>query len=614
MKRLLKRNDTVRETLYTDLAAGRARKLHLAIGEALESLAPQLVQGLAFHFVKAREVERGLRYAQAAGEHALRRAHAPVEAVAYFQQAMELIATHPDDPRTAHLLIALGDAQTRVGDFSSATTSFHRAADAAQRDENLPLAADAWRRIGSVRWHQEQLLEARIAFERALEFHGDTDGLGTAETLLQLADLMALSLGQHADAERCATRALAMVRRLGDDRLAALANRAMGSVRFRANRLAEGRVFLEDALTLALRQDDAALAAEICGHLASAAGFAGDLTRSREVTLLRRELAHRTDDPFLLRHVAIWLGVLAVFQGRWAEVESHLAEAAPDVERVDSPEPRAFLHVLRGLLAYYTGRLNAALVEFQATQTTIRTLGRDAGLWFNGWTGMVLIELGRAAEAAASFLELRHPADRREAHDSVNAYAYSQLIHGYHALGERQQAAECYERLIPFEGQVQCFVVDRALGVGAVCRGDADAALRHLQQAVTLAERADLRPELALAYLQLGLLRRHLGQEALAVESITRGERLASELGMDHLARAVLERGLPTTSAPPSLLSARQLDVLRLVALGRTNREIAEALVLTEGTAANHLTSVFSRIGADNRAAAVAYAVRHGLA
>ena len=123
-----------------------------------------------------------------------------------------------------------------------------------------------------------------------------------------------------------------------------------------------------------------------------------------------------------------------------------------------------------------------------------------------------------------------------------------------------------------------------------------DAALRHLEQAVTLAERADLRPELALAHLQLGLLRRHLGQEARAVESITRGQRLASELGMDHLARAVLERGLPTTSASPSLLSARQLDVLRLVAQGRTNREIAEALVLTEGTVANHLTAVFPEL------------------
>ena len=228
---------------------------------------------------------------------------------------------------------------------------------------------------------------------------------------------------------------------------------------------------------------------------------------------------------------------------------------------------------------------------------------------------MVLVELGRPAEATASFLELRHPADRREAHDSVNAYAYSQLIHGYQALGDRQLAAECYERLLPFEGQAQCFVIDRALGVGAVCPR------RHRCRPAPPTSRrsrwpnsADLLPELAFAYLQLGLLRRHHGQEALAVESISHGERLASELGMDRLARSVLERGLRTAAAPPVLLSARQLDVLRLVAQGRTNREIAEALVLTEGTVANHMTAVFSRIGADNRAAAVAYAVRHGLA
>jgi tetratricopeptide (TPR) repeat protein len=167
---------------------------------------------------------------------------------------------------------------------------------------------------------------------------------------------------------------------------------------------------------------------------------------------------------------------------------------------------------------------------------------------------LAILELGRPAEAMASFLELRARADQRDAHDSVNAYAYSQLIHGYHALGERQQAADCRERLLPFEGQVQCFVIDRALGVAAVCRGSTQVALRHLEQAVALAERADLRPELTPAHLQLGVLRRHLGRESGAVESITRGQRLASELGMDHLARSVLERGLPTTSASPSLL------------------------------------------------------------
>jgi DNA-binding CsgD family transcriptional regulator len=52
---------------------------------------------------------------------------------------------------------------------------------------------------------------------------------------------------------------------------------------------------------------------------------------------------------------------------------------------------------------------------------------------------------------------------------------------------------------------------------------------------------------------------------------------------------------------------------LRLVAQGRTNREIAGRLALSEGTIANHLTSIFTKTGVDNRAGAVAYAHRRGL-
>jgi DNA-binding CsgD family transcriptional regulator len=295
-------------------------------------------------------------------------------------------------------------------------------------------------------------------------------------------------------------------------------------------------------------------------------------------------------------------------------VEERVREAEQDVERVDSPEPRAFLHVVRGLLAYYTGHLTQALTQFQAAQATIRVLGSDAGLWFNGWSGMVHVELGHSADAMASFLELQGVAEARDANDSVNAYTYSQLIHGYHALGERKRAAECYERLLPFRGQVQCFIVDRALGVAAVDRGDVEAALQHLQNAVDLGQRADMRPELSLALIQRGLVQRQGGAESAAAESIAHGSRVAAELGMHQLARAVLDRGLEAAPMPSNVLTARQVEVLRLVAQGRTNREIADALVLSEGTVANHLTAVFTRIGAENRAAAVAYALRHGLA
>jgi DNA-binding NarL/FixJ family response regulator len=61
-------------------------------------------------------------------------------------------------------------------------------------------------------------------------------------------------------------------------------------------------------------------------------------------------------------------------------------------------------------------------------------------------------------------------------------------------------------------------------------------------------------------------------------------------------------------------LSNRELEVLRLLTQGRTNREIAETLTLSEKTVARHLTHIFTKTGVENRAGAVAFALRHGLA
>jgi DNA-binding NarL/FixJ family response regulator len=61
-------------------------------------------------------------------------------------------------------------------------------------------------------------------------------------------------------------------------------------------------------------------------------------------------------------------------------------------------------------------------------------------------------------------------------------------------------------------------------------------------------------------------------------------------------------------------LSRREAEIVRLVAGGMSNREIAETLFLSESTVANHLTSIFNKTGTDNRAAATAFAIRHGLA
>jgi DNA-binding NarL/FixJ family response regulator len=62
-----------------------------------------------------------------------------------------------------------------------------------------------------------------------------------------------------------------------------------------------------------------------------------------------------------------------------------------------------------------------------------------------------------------------------------------------------------------------------------------------------------------------------------------------------------------------AVLTQREREVLRLVAAGKTNREIASALVISEHTVARHLQNMFLKLGLSSRAAATAYAYEHGL-
>lgn len=80
--------------------------------------------------------------------------------------------------------------------------------------------------------------------------------------------------------------------------------------------------------------------------------------------------------------------------------------------------------------------------------------------------------------------------------------------------------------------------------------------------------------------------------------------------------RLIAEQPSPTATRAsyPGGLSAREVEVLQLVAAGQSNRAIAATLSLSERTVGNHLTNIFNKLGVDNRAAATAFALRNDLA
>jgi DNA-binding CsgD family transcriptional regulator len=119
--------------------------------------------------------------------------------------------------------------------------------------------------------------------------------------------------------------------------------------------------------------------------------------------------------------------------------------------------------------------------------------------------------------------------------------------------------------------------------------------------------------EAARVRLLLGEVRHALGDTDGALLEWDAARYTFDQLGaIDDLAR-VEARLSPQPSSRPSGLTEREVEVLRLVAQGRTNREIAEVLVLSEHTVRRHLQNVFGRLGVSSRAAAATFAVQHDL-
>jgi DNA-binding NarL/FixJ family response regulator len=118
--------------------------------------------------------------------------------------------------------------------------------------------------------------------------------------------------------------------------------------------------------------------------------------------------------------------------------------------------------------------------------------------------------------------------------------------------------------------------------------------------------------DLAEARLLIGLALRDLSDDEGAEVELRAAQRSFGELGA-HADAARVADHLEIPAARRKGLTDRECEVLRLVAEGRTNRQIAEELVLSEHTIARHLSNIFTKLGVHSRTAAAAFAFEHEL-
>lgn len=189
--------------------------------------------------------------------------------------------------------------------------------------------------------------------------------------------------------------------------------------------------------------------------------------------------------------------------------------------------------------------------------------------------------------------------------------------------GNVPSALEQYQELRPTQGTALLHTsIDRVLGLLAHTTGRTDIAISHFEDALAFCHKAGYRPEYAWAshdFASALLQRNGSGDIEKAVSLLNESLAIATELGMTPLierVNALAERiGAQPAKTPayPDGLTAREVEVLRLIAAGKTNPQIAEMLFISANTVGNHVSNILNKTNTSSRSEAVAYGVRHGL-
>jgi DNA-binding NarL/FixJ family response regulator len=147
-------------------------------------------------------------------------------------------------------------------------------------------------------------------------------------------------------------------------------------------------------------------------------------------------------------------------------------------------------------------------------------------------------------------------------------------------------------------------------------------AAQHFEDALEMNARMNARPWLAYTqyqYADMLLSRQQRGDRHKAASLLHEALNMACELGMRTLEARITTSLASLSTSPqaapayPDGLTAREVEVLCLIAQGQSNQEIADALFISPRTVAAHLANIFNKTNAANRAAAATYAARHDL-
>ena len=621
----------VRDVVYAALGRPRAQRLHAQVADALESAygarALPHADELAYHFSRAgagASHRKATRYLAESGRRALER-HADRAAATYLQSALEQLdgdgeTGEAETTLRAMVLEGLARARQRLGEHREAESLWLRLKQDAARQGDHRTVALVERRVGlmhSAGGRHDRAIERFEAGIAAATLGGD-DALATRIRLARANSLQAI--GRREEASGDVHAALDSAVALGDEPLLARVHRAMLLLHLWTGPIADARAHGERAVALAAESGERLLEWSAHWAMAILGGLTGDAASTAHHVRESERLAAEIGSPVL----RLWTDEVAI------EYMAGVGEWAAALARAEQAIPSARALGQRTLLArvlVWTGLIHRGLGDEERTREHIeeawRLVGGDAAgegsldvhavvPAHTGMSGylMMLGENARAVEIGERGLAI---ADRT----GDVAWAIYRLLP---FVIENALYLEDYERAARHNARLRRESERLGHALGLAWADATDALLTYLtgnaHDAMPLLRAAAGALEAVPFVFDAARLRRLIGRAMVdagdregAERELRRAHDVFVRLGAQREIRATREQLRALGARPPAAvsaggagaLSAREVEIARLVAARKSNKEIGAALDISSRTVSTHLSNIFVKLGVGSR-------------
>jgi len=635
------RHALTRQAIYAELLGRERRALHKAIAETIErhyaTTLDSYLAVLAYHYYKAEVWDKAFQYGQLAGEKA-QALYSPRAAIEQYSQALHAAQCLKILP-PATLYRRRGQAYETLGDFEQAQSDYKHSLDIAR---NAHDGAAEWQSVIGLGflWSGRDYEQAGTYYHQAIELARTLNDPKLEAHSLNRMGNWHLNIEQISEALRYHRDALTIFQELQDRQGIAETLDLLGMTSYAGGDLVQGTVYYNQAISLFRLLDDrnglnSSLATmtlrgptQQTDTMVSVVSLTEVIQESEEALKIAREIDQPPAEAYALFQLALCLGS----QGKYTHAFECVQRSIEIADEIEHRQWMAASRCILGVLYFDILALTTAQQHFEQALKLAQEIG--SLLWIRIASGYLASTLILSGDFAHTEIVLNAVLDPQTPHQTMaQRLMWCARVELALQQGNPALALEITDQLIATDPNTSdgrnILRVSKLRGEALVALHRTAEAKVELEAAQKIANALGARPMLWRITVLLGNFYKAQADHEEAEQAYSTARMLIEELAATmpdeslrdnflHTAMALLPHIRPLSPAKARKqafggLTVREREVAVLIARGKSNREIADMLVVSERTIETHVSSILSKLNFTSRTQIATWAIEKGL-